>query len=129
MTVTVILYPHNWNTGFWATPRNNALDPMVCRVNSNRVPCTWSLNPLTFIIQTLTVVISSSSPNVIRLESEYLAPYNGVAYPQKAGNYLTKVSYVDNSSVQVGAVTFYTRVDPQKLFDFHVSSVLSDLDT
>lgn len=32
-------------------------------------------------------------------------------------------------AAQTGIVTFYTRVDAQKLFDFHVSSILSDIDT
>lgn len=81
------------------------------------------------MVQVLTVVVSTSSPNVIRLESEYLTPYNGVKFPTHAGNYLTKLSYVDTLNVQVGAVTFYTRVDPPTLFDFHVSSILSDIDT
>lgn len=66
-TITVVLYPHNWNTGFWTTPRNLANDPMVCRLNAVRVPCTWSLAPLTFVIQTNGVAVSTSSANVIRL--------------------------------------------------------------
>lgn len=39
------------------------------------------------------------------------------------------LSYTDTLAVQVGTVSFYTRVDPPKLFDFHVSSILSDIDT
>lgn len=127
-TITLTLYPHNWNTGFWTTPRNVANDPMVCRLNSVRVPCTWTLAPLAFTIQVVGVSVNALAANVIRLESEYLV-YNGLAYPLLAGYYLTKLAYIDTLSVQVGANTFYTRVDPPELFDFFVSSTLSDINT
>lgn len=127
-SLTVTLYPHNWNTGFWSTPRNLASDPMVCRLNSVRVPCSWNIAPLTFTIQVVGVTVSQAAVNVIRLESEYLVN-NGLAYPLFAGYYLTKLTYTDTLNVQVGANTFYTRVDPPELFDFFVSSTLSDINT
>ena len=50
-TIKVELPNHSWNGGIWTTPNNVATDPMVCKINQLRVPCTYTLAPLTVILE------------------------------------------------------------------------------
>lgn len=70
-TITLGLYPHPWNGGYWSTPNQVAADPLVCYLNSNRVACTYTLTS-SILMVTMTVTgisITQSNENYITLDT------------------------------------------------------------
>ena len=78
----MILPDHSWNEGIWTTPSNAATDPMVCKINQQRVACTYTLSPLTVLMDVSG--INSGTDNEIILDTEYL-PENGILHPAQGG--------------------------------------------
>ena len=81
-SIKVTLPDHNWNGGYWTTPNNVATDPMVCKINQQRVVCTYTLSPL--IVTLEAEGINSGTDNEITLDTEYLTE-NGIKHPSQGG--------------------------------------------
>ena len=80
-----ITFPnHRYNTGFWSTQNGPSYDPLVCMINNKRFYCAQTYGPLTILIKS-TLIASGS--NRLEIDTEYVAPYNGIFFPTKAGNY------------------------------------------
>lgn len=75
---------HRYNTGIWKTQHGPTYDPMVCMLNGQRFYCQQTYNPLTVVINS---AIIKSGSNRLELDTEYVAPYNGIVFPAVAGNY------------------------------------------
>lgn len=81
-TIKVTLPDHSWNGGIWTTPNDDPTDPLVCKINQERVVCTYTLNPLTVTLEASG--INSGADNEIILDTEYL-PENGILHPSQGG--------------------------------------------
>lgn len=55
---------------------------MVCKINQQRVACTYTLSPLTVLMDVSG--INSGTDNEIILDTEYL-PENGILHPAQGG--------------------------------------------
>lgn len=87
----ISLLNHRYNQGKWSTANEAAAltdpllnDPLVCILNNVRFYCTQTYNPLVITIKAAAIVPGS---NRLELDTEYVAPYNGLYFPKKAGNY------------------------------------------
>jgi hypothetical protein len=71
VSIVLALHPHPWNGGFWKTPNAISTDPLVCYVNLNRVPCsyTYTSQTLTVTMLTSSVALSQSSDNLLTLDT------------------------------------------------------------
>jgi hypothetical protein len=118
---------HNWNGGFWSTPNQVTTDPLVCQLNYIRVACTYTLSPLTVIMNVSPAGMTLSSNNIIILDTEYLVPYNGILHPTQGGEYNTYVQFLDDSSNIIQKQSFYHQVLPNKLRNFYVNSTVNDI--
>jgi hypothetical protein len=61
------------------------------------------------------------------LDTEYLAPYNGIKYPSQGGYYRTDISFLNAGGTTVEAVTYHTRVYPSKFKNYYVTSACNDI--
>lgn len=123
------LYPHPYNGGFWSTPNSQSGEALVCFVNYVRVLCsyTFSSNILLVTMTISGVSLSQSSDNVIILDTEYIAPFNGIKYPSYGGFYRTDLSLLNSANAVVEAGTYHTRVRPKTLKNFFVTSACNDI--
>lgn len=125
--IKVVLNNHAWNGGIWSTPNAVVSDPMVCMINYVRVPCTYTLSPLTVTMNVSPAGIISNQNNIITLDTEYLIPYNGIAHPTQAGQYQIYLQFLTNSSTVIQQQSFYTRILPSRLRNFYVNSTVNDV--
>jgi hypothetical protein len=88
----ITLPNHRYNTGFWNTQHGPIYDPMVCMMNGVRFYCQQTYVPLTIIISGVNI---KSGSNRLELDTEYVAPYNGIVFPTFAGNYEILLSTID----------------------------------
>lgn len=125
--IKLILNNHAWNTGIWTTPNLVATDPLVCMINYVRVPCTYTLSPLTVTMSVSPAGITSNQENVITLDTEYLVPYNGIKHPSVAGEYNCFIQFLDSGSNIIQQQSFYHRVLPSKLTNIYMESYCTDV--
>lgn len=128
-TIKLGLYPHPWNGGYWSTPNQVTTDPLVCFLNGNRVACTYTLSS-SILMVTMTVTgvsITQSNENYIVLDTEYIAPFNGIKYPANAGFYRTDLILINSAGSTLEQGTYHTRVRPAALKNFYVTSACNDI--
>lgn len=125
--IKLILNNHAWNGGFWTTPNAVTTDPMVCLINYIRVPCTFTLSPLTVIMNVSPAGLVASQNNIITLDTEYLIPINGIVHPTQGGRYSCYLQFLTNSASIIQQQSFYTKILPQKLGNFYVNSSITDV--
>ena len=97
---------------------------MVCKINQQRVACTYTLAPLTVLMDVSG--INSGTDNEIILDTEYL-PENGILHPAQGGEYVCVLNFKDNALSIIESTSFYHRVLPQKLRSFVVTSAVNDV--
>ena len=95
--IRVYMHDHPWNSGRWTTPSDNINDPLVCLINRKRVPCTYTLNPLSVLLDISVIGLNTGSNNLITLDTEYIAPENGIKHPSQAGKYMTTLYFYRSS--------------------------------
>ena len=125
--IKLVLNNHAWNGGIWTTPNSVTSDPMVCFINYVRVPCTYTLSPLTVTMSVSPAGITSGQNNIITLDTEYLIPYNGIVHPSQGGQYNCFIQFLTVSSSVIQQQSFYHRVLPPKLGNFYVTSSCNDV--
>lgn len=94
----VYFHDHPWNGGKFTTPNGVVADPLVCKLNRKRVDCTYTLNPMVVTMNVNPAGLSAGTDNYITLDTEYLAPDNGIKHPSQAGYYMTTLYFYDSSS-------------------------------
>lgn len=125
--IKLILKNHAWNGGYWTTPNQVATDPMVCLINYVRVPCTYTLLPLTVTMDVSPAGIIYNQDNVITLDTEYLVPVNGIVHPLQGGHYNCYMQFLTNSNTIIQQQSFYHRILPPRLKNFQVNSTVNDV--
>lgn len=125
--IRLILNNHAWNGGFWTTPNQVVGDPMVCMINYVRVPCTYTLTPLTVTMNVSPAGIISNQDNTITIDTEYLVPINGIVHPTQGGNYNCHLQFLTNSNTVIQQQSFYHRILPPRLRNFQVDSSVDDV--
>ena len=93
--IRVYFHDHPWNGGKFTTPNNNVADPLVCKLNRKRVACTYTLNPLSILMNIDPAGLNTGSDNIISLDTEYIAPDNGIKHPSQGGDYMTTLYFYD----------------------------------
>ena len=86
---------HRYNGGGWRTPNSDDLDPVVCLLNEVRFYCSPTNGPLQIIIDNAEII---SGTNKLRIDTEYIDPYNGIKYPDVAGFYSITLTVDDGST-------------------------------
>lgn len=99
--IRVYFHDHPWNGGKFTTPNNNVADPLVCKLNYKRVACTYTLNPLNILMNVEPAGLNTGSDNVITLDTEYIAPDNGIKHPSQAGEYINTLHFYDSSNNEI----------------------------
>lgn len=130
MTVNLkITFPnHHYNLGIWKTPNQLDTDPMVCMLNGVRFYC--SPDNLPELSITINSALVRAGGNRLELDTEYVAPYNGLVFPDCAGNYPVYLSTVDSTTfVETVRHTFYVYVSPSPLEDIEIASIVKDVNT
>lgn len=94
--IKVYFHDHPWNGGKFTTPNNNVADPLVCKLNRKRVDCTYTLNPMIVTMNVAPAGLTAGTDNFITLDTEYLAPDNGIKHPSQGGNYMTTLYFYDS---------------------------------
>lgn len=125
--IKVVLNSHAWNGGYWTTPNQAVTDPLVCMINYVRVPCTYTLSPLTVTMNVSPAGIIFNQNNIVTLDTEYLIPYNGIVHPSQGGQYNCYLQFLTNSSTIIQQQSFYHRVLPPKMRYFYVNSTVNDV--
>jgi hypothetical protein len=125
--IKLVLNNHAWNGGYWTTPNQVATDPLVCLINYVRVPCTYTLLPLTVTMNVSPAGIISNQDNVITLDTEYLVPVNGIVHPSQGGQYNCYIQFLTSGSTVIQQQSFYHRILPPRLLNFQVDSAVNDV--
>ncbi len=79
--IRVYFHDHPWNGAKFTTPNNNVADALVCKLNRKRVGCTYTLNPFDILMNIDPAGLNTGSDNIITLDTEYIAPNNGIKHP------------------------------------------------
>lgn len=119
------LLDHQYNSGGWRTPNSNDLDPVVCLLNDIRYDCSPVNGPLVIKMLAADVV---SGFNQIRLDTEYIDPYNGIKYPDVAGMYEIILSLIPASGA-AASVSFYCKIYPPHFLNMQAASIVKDIAT
>jgi hypothetical protein len=96
-------------------------------INYVRVPCTYTLSPMTVILNVSPAGIVSNQNNIITLDTEYLIPYNGIVHPSQGGKYNCYLQFLSSNSTIIQQQSFYHKVLPPNLRNFYVNSTVNDV--
>jgi hypothetical protein len=124
--IRVYFHDHPWNGGKFTTP-TSAANPLVCKLNRKRVGCTYTLNPLDILMNIDPAVLNSGSDNIITLDTEYLAPDNGIKHPSQGGNYMTTLHFYDSSNNELEKTSFTHSIKAMKLRNLVITSTVHDI--
>ena len=79
-------------------PYGNQLNlPLSCKINSVRLPCSYTLAPFTVTISEVTNKLNLGSDNIVNITSDYL-DLNGINYPANQGRYLIQAQVINNTN-------------------------------
>lgn len=79
-------------------PSTNQLGlPLSCKINSVRLPCSYTLNPFTVTISEVTNKLNLGSDNFVNITTDYL-DLNGINYPANQGRYLIQAQVINNTN-------------------------------
>ena len=93
--IQLALADHQYNWGGWKTPNSDDLDPLVCLINNIRYDCDPVNGPLVISISAADVV---PGLNHIKIDSEYIEPFNGIKFPDVAGMYFMTLTLTGSGS-------------------------------
>lgn len=65
--------------------------PLSCKINSVRLPCSYTLAPFTVTISEVTNKLNLGSDNIVNITTDYL-DLNGIYYPANQGRYFNSSS-------------------------------------
>ena len=71
--------------------------------------------------------LSTGTDNFITLDTEFIAPDNGIKHPSQAGNYMTTLYFYDASLNELEKTTFTHQIKASKLRNLVVRSTVHDI--
>ncbi len=96
-------------------------------LNGVRYYCTQTYNPL---VITITGAVIATGNNRLELDTEYVAPYNGIYFPIVAGNYQMHFeTYNPTTALWNFQHTSYIFIHPPSLEDIEIASIVKDVAT